>query len=944
MTVGIAAAAEALADMLLAPATPDELSARVAALAPALDISTVAALKVRVDATKLRNAGRALEIAAVAEAVAARIGAPAAEGLALWARGNALYHLSRYGEALASYRRAEQFYNGPEHALDAARLQINQVAVLQDLGAFAEALATAEAARAACGRIGEPARRFLALLEMNSGAAFQQLARPAEALAAYERGRAVFVALGDQVETARIDMNRANVLQEMGRFATAEGLYRSARDALAAAGADQEVARAEHNVGKLAYRRGRYQEALAHLEAARVGYAAIPNPLEVAKADLYRALVYRDLGMHEEALPLAAAAGRAFARARTSWELAIALSVEGVGHARLGTPEAAAPLLERARRLLRRQGAVERLPPLDAERAALALAAGRPAQARRLAARLVREVSPTDWPGLAARARLTLSAAYLAEGRVQPAARLAHEARDLAARYALPELAAAHYAVAQSCEAVGDDKAAWTSLRAAVVAAEELRARLPLDDLRLAFLDSHQPIYRAVVRHALLAHGPALALAAVELALSAPLPRTVLPPGDPAVREELRARREEWAYLQSAIDEPRAGHGPPVAALDQRRRELEAVIADLSRRLAIQAAHADQARMEPGQALTDAATDAQLRSLQARLAPDQALLAYAPAGDALFALLVTRGAICCRRLPGSVAQLERLLRSWRFSVEHALATAADLGALPSADAHLRRLYANLLASLEPELAAVRRLVVAVPPEWHDLPFAAALGPNGHLIASHSLSFVAAPGAAGRAVAAPSDGPALVVGCSDGGRLPEAPREAATVAGALRPLRPVRLLVEREASRAAVLAALPECAIVHLAAHAAHRPDNPLFSWARLADGHLAVADLGELSLRQRPLVVLSACETGRGQARGGGLLGMARGFMLAGASGLVASLWKIADGSTARLMADFYSAPGLAGDPAAALAAAQRQALACGEHPFHWAAFVCVEG
>ena len=100
--------------------------------------------------------------------------------------------------------------------------------------------------------------------------------------------------------------------------------------------------------------------------------------------------------------------------------------------------------------------------------------------------------------------------------------------------------------------------------------------------------------------------------------------------------------------------------------------------------------------------------------------------------------------------------------------------------------------------------------------------------------------------------------------------------------------------------------------------AAKHPTSSL-AWARLADGHLAVADLEELGLRQRPLVVLSACETGRGSPRGGGLVGMARGFMLAGAQGLVASLWKIADSSTARLMGDFYAELGAAG-PAAALA------------------------
>ncbi len=960
------ASSEELADLLLAPAAPGELASRIAALAPALDLATVATLKERVDATKLRNARRALAIADVAVAVAAHVSDPVAPGLALWARGNALYHLSRYREALGCYRRAEAYYAG--QALEVARLQINQVAVLQDLGAFDEALATAEAARAICERIGAPAQRFLALLEMNSGAAFQQLARPAEALAAYERGRAIFVALGDSIEAARMDINRANVVQEMGRFAEAEALYRAASATLAAAGADQEVARAEHNLGKLAYRRGRFQEALAHLERARTGYAAIPNPLEVAKADLYRALVYRDLGLLDESVELARAAGESFARERTRWEQAIALTVEGTGLARLGAIDAAAPLLDRARRLLRRQGATERIPPLDLDRAELALAAGNLNRARRLAARVARGTDPELWPALAARALLALAACELAAGHHASAAGLAQGALELATRYELPEAAAAHHAIARAHELSGDHEAAWVAQNAATAAAEELRARLPLDDLRLAFLETHEPIYRDGVRLAWRRGDPAATLAAVSLAFSAPLPRPGLPPGDPALREQLRELREAWAYLQSSLDGGEEGLGTGAPELARRLRELERAIADVSRRLAVGSAPTGDQRPTtddrrpttddgpPSSSPTSSAVGGQwsvvsgrssavdARSLQAGLAADEALLVYAPAGDTAFGLAVTSTTIQQQELPLSAAGLARLLRSWRFHVGHAYGVAAEPAAHAAARAHLTRLYDGMVAPLLAALPQARRLVVCLPPEWHDLPLAAALGPDGHLIERYTLSFVAAPAALERRAPPPLAGPALVLGCSDDGRLPEALREAEAVALALGRRGEVHGLMEHEATRTAVTEALSTCGVAHLASHAAFRPDNPLFSWVRLADGHLAVADLGELSLRGRPLVVLSACETGRGRPRGGGIVGMARGFLLAGAAALITSLWKIADASSARLMTDFYGALAAGRpDPAAALAAAQRRALARGEHPFHWAAFVCVE-
>jgi CHAT domain-containing protein/Tfp pilus assembly protein PilF len=140
--------------------------------------------------------------------------------------------------------------------------------------------------------------------------------------------------------------------------------------------------------------------------------------------------------------------------------------------------------------------------------------------------------------------------------------------------------------------------------------------------------------------------------------------------------------------------------------------------------------------------------------------------------------------------------------------------------------------------------------------------------------------------------------------------------------------------------------------------AALRPPDPLLRSGLLLAGARAAAassrspaenalvtalELAGLDLWGTELVVLSACDTGRGDVkRGQGVYGMRRALMVAGAETVVTSLWKVDDQTTSTLMEGYYRNLLAGQGRATALREAMRALRTTQPHPHFWAPFIAL--
>ena len=154
------------------------------------------------------------------------------------------------------------------------------------------------------------------------------------------------------------------------------------------------------------------------------------------------------------------------------------------------------------------------------------------------------------------------------------------------------------------------------------------------------------------------------------------------------------------------------------------------------------------------------------------------------------------------------------------------------------------------------------------------------------------------------------------------------------------------IIGKAATETAIVARMQQASSIHLATHGLFDEHQGLqsslaFSTSDGNEGFLTAEEILDLDL-VADLVVLSACNTGRGKITGDGVVGLSRSFLLAGAQSTVVSLWYVPDFSTSALMQDFYQQLQKGGSQPQALRRAMLNTMQTYPSPREWAAFVLV--
>lgn len=823
---------------------------------------------------------------------------------------------------------------------DGAQTQVAKLIVLAMLGRYDEAIATGKNALKTFEKFGD--ELAAGKIEMNLSNIFSRREQHAQAESFCLKARNRFSKIGEKQWQTMAENGLANTYAEINDFQKAEKFYVQALKSARAAKMLVTEAEIEASMGNLALFRGRYADALRLLELSRQKYETLKMPHQSAIAELEIADIYAELNLASEAFEIYEKVSETLKKLKLRGEEARSRANFASVAARLENINLARKQLKKSARLFELEKNPNGVAAVKLTQANLELSEKKYKNAQQTVEEAEKVLSASE----NLRQKLTLkflkaeTAAKL--GKTNQADKLLTETFSQAKKQEQKNLAQISLnSLGKLSLDSGEPKRAENYFKKAVEIIENLRVPLASEEFRMAFLSDKLAPFENLAKIYLERKNYKSAFEIIERsrarsladALGEEFSNELTGKVSPQFAAKLSNLREELNWFYSRIN--RAEETNEIGKLQSEANKREKQIADIMRQIESTKIRASKSEKR---------ANLNIKDLQNSTGTKKALIEFVCIDNQFSAFVITDKKI---EFVAGLAKEDEILSlleglhfqfgALRYGTAHLKIFENELK--KRADIYLQKLREKLFAPIE-KFTGNRDLIIVPSASLNYVPFQALFDGEKYLIETREISY--APSATVwsflQKKRASKMKNALLIGFADK-RIPLVNNE-------IKELKKIFESAKTFTGKAAKFSAFTENSadfdLLHLACHGQFRPENPMFSSLHLADGWITVRDIVSQKLNAE-LVTLSACETGLSKVFAGDeILGLARGFLSAGAGSLILSLWTVNDEATTRLMKSFYKNLQLGATASASLASSQREFIKENAHPYYWSPFVLI--
>lgn len=863
--------------------------------------------------------------------------------LAFWVAGIAALTKGKFEKTVENLDQSAEIFRKIKREHDAANTQVAKLIALALLGKYREAVKTGTEALGIFEKYGD--ELAAGKIEKNLGNIIARQNGILKAEKYYLSAMRRFEKVNNFTELTMCETNLADNFADLNDFVQAEKYYALALKHARETGMFFVEAEIEASMGNLAMFRGKYGEALRFLELSRQKFETLGIAHRSVIANLEIAEIYQTLNLADEAFEIYENISEKLRRLKLQGD-------EAKARANFGRAALSRKDFGKSQKELKKSARLYVLEKNPGGLAEVKLAEANLMLARRKFADALVKIRETE--KLLAKSenlRQKLFAKWLHGEILQNLGRAKNAEKILLETYN-ESIKQEQLNLAQIClNSLGnlalrknEPQKAESYFSRAVRMIETIRAPLAAEEFRMAFLSDKLAPFENLAKIYLAENDLEKAFLLIEKARARTLSESLSgnfsrseTDKDSKLAKKMEALREELNWFYSRLNRAETGE---FSGLQKEAKKREKQIAEVMRQ--IESTRTNEAQGSAKPKIHDERDD--LKSLQKNLGRQKALIEFVRFDDSFSAFVITREKIDFVPNLSAESEILTLLEGLQFQFGALRYGANNLGKFivelkKRADFYLQKLYEKLVRPLE-NLIAGRDLVIVPVGATHYVPFHALRSNEKYLVETREIVY--SPSAAVWQFLtnkhARKTQSALLIGFADE-KIPLVNREIE----ALQKIFPgAKTFIGESANFLNYKQNAQNFDILHLACHGQFRPENPLFSSLHLADGFVTVRDICAQNLNAA-LVTLSACETGLNKIYAGDeILGLARGFLSAGADSLILSLWTVSDEATAELMKNLYIFLQRGETVAASLRLAQINFIKNDSHPYFWSPFTVI--